>query len=544
MEYVNPEELNLLGISVRDDGVYIFNPENTEKIDKKTLERRLLQIGVLNAPYEEIIQLQGMYLDEPVKVVDSITEYSPLKNEYIRITVSLDVYEAYLDVSFPSNGEEITTRDIMHRILNSGVVFNIDMEKISKIVKNRIFVEKEVIAHGVEPIIGEEAQIIVEVDTEISAEPLIREDGSVDFRQISMLKSVDKDQVLAVKIPASKGQDGRDVLGRVIDSTGKDVNLPKGKNTYISKDGLSLFAALSGQIVREKEKLSVENILVIKGDVDYSTGNIEFNGDIVISGDVLTGFTVKTVGDIRIRGVVEGAEIISTSGNVIVKRGIVGQSKARLLAAKDVIAEYINDATVESGNDVKVGEYIMNSVISADNEIRADRGRGAIIGGRCYAEKAIMAKTIGSQNNIKTEVKVGGRMEAAMYEKMLIIERDEKILEKVTQSIRKEIEFVELLKKKLRNFPEKKNQELNKCLVKLEKVNKKRKEIKKKKENLSLEFKVVVNEEQKRISANMVYRNVILSIDQNKMQTEYTYKSCLVYSKGGDMKIYYQSKLV
>ncbi|MFC1553181.1 DUF342 domain-containing protein [candidate division KSB1 bacterium] len=543
MSYVDKEELEKLGLKIEDEGVFVFNAEHVDGFDSSTLEQKLLQIGVLEAPYDDIIKQYKKTLKKPVKIADTLVEYSSEKNDYIRITVSKDALEAYLDVTFPSTDTvEITERDLLHKIYESGVTYNVDYEKIKQIIRNRIFVEKEIIARGEEAMIGEEAQIVVEVDTDISTEPLVKDDGSVDFHQISMLRTVEKDQLLAVKIPATKGQDGMNVLGEVIDSTGKDKNLPQGKNTYISQDGLSLYASLSGRIVHQKDRLSVENILAIHGDVDYSTGNIEFTGDVAVSGDVLTGFKVKTEGDIRIRGVVEGAEIISSKGNIVISRGVVGQEKAKLIAAKDVRAEFINEATVEVGNDVTVGEYIMNSIVSAENSIKATEGRGSIIGGKLYAEKSIEAKTIGSASYLRTDVKVGGRVGGELYEKMLIIERDEAYLEKASQSLIKEIEFIELLKKKLPKFPEAKTKQLKELLVKLKKVEEKKEDVKKKKEELQKEFKVMISEEQKKISATTIYRNVLLSIDQSKMMSEYTYKMAMVFSKEGEMKITYQSR--
>jgi len=543
MSYASTEELQKLGIKIADDGLYVVKAEHVDGFDEATLELKLLTLGVLEAPYKEIIELYKRASDKPIKVADKLVEYAPEKNEYIRITVSRDGLEAYLDIVFPSTDyNPITERDILHKIYQAGVVYNIDYEKVRQIIRNKIFVEKEVIARGEEAIIGDEAQVVFEVETEISSEPLVKEDGSVDFRQISMLRTVEKDQLLAVKIPATKGKDGMTVYGQFIDSTGKDKSLPQGKNTYISNDGLSLYASLSGRIINERGKLSVESILAIHGDVDFSTGNIEFTGDIAVSGDVLTGFKVKTDGNVRIKGVVEGAEIISTKGNVNIGRGIVGGQKARILAGQDVRAEFINEATVEAGHDVIVGEYIMNSIISADNEIRAVEGRGSIIGGKCYAEKAIGAKNIGSASYLRTEVKVGGRIEGALYEKMLIIERDEEYLTKASKSLLKEIEFIELLKKKLVKFPETKQKELKELLKKLKKVDQKKEEVLKKKAELQKEFRVIVSEGEKRISATTIYRNVLLSIDQNKMLSEYTYKMALVYSKEGEMKINFQSR--
>ena len=152
-----------------------------------------------------IVKAYKKSLEKPVKVADSLVEYYPDKREMF-----------------------------CTKFLKPELTYNIDSEKIKQIIRNKIFVEKEVIARGEEAIIDEEAQIVLEVDTEVSSEPLVEEDGSVDFHQISSLKTVEKDKLLAVKIPATKGKDGRSVFDEETDSTGKDNKLPHGKNTYIS----------------------------------------------------------------------------------------------------------------------------------------------------------------------------------------------------------------------------------------------------------------------------------------------------------------------
>ena len=78
--------------------------------------------------------------------------------------------------------------------------------------------------------------------------------------------------------------------------------------------------------------------------------------------------------------------------------------------------------------------------------------------------------------------------------------------------------------------------------MKLKKIQDKQKEIKKKKDELTKEFRVMVAEAEKKITANTIHRNVLLSIDQNKMLTEYTYKMCLIYSREGEMKINSKSR--
>jgi len=533
--------LKELGLFILKDGVY-FNSSICPIKEYDKLYEELLRIGIVDASFEKIRELLNGKTTDSVRICDSLEEYNKFKDDYIKVSVSRDRLDAYLDVTFPGTGEEITYNDIMHKILAEGIRYNIDKEKIRTIVDNKIFSEREIIALGTEPMIGVEAQIVLEVDTEVDKEPLMMDDGSVDFRQVNLLRTVEKDQLLAVKIPPSKGTDGTDVFGNPIDSTGKNKTLPIGRNTYISEDGLSLYAATNGRIVLVKGVYHVEEVLNIVGDVDYSTGNIIFNGDVVIGGDVLAGFRVTSVGDIRIKGTVEGAEIISTEGSIYVSRGIVGQDKAKIVAKKDVKAEYINDATIIAGNDVEVRGYIIRSNVTAENEVRAVEGRGMIERGKVYAEKLIDAKVAGSPNSVRTELHVARQVAKEVYEKMLYIEQDIGNLEKRQKSIRKDIEFFELLSKRLKKFPEDKKEELKKQVDNLKKVEEMLKEVRKKKVELEKSYGPSLNEEGKTIRVNTLHRGVFVGIGQNKFLAEYTYKFVLIYSKEGELKINYKTR--
>ena len=86
----------------------------------------------------------------------------------------------------------------------------------------------------------------------------------------------------------------------------------------------------SSEVKKEKGKrakrinIAVYPISNIDSDIDYHTGNIDFNGDVVISGSVQPQFSVKATGTISIGGYVEPGEYISAGGDILVKRGVVG----------------------------------------------------------------------------------------------------------------------------------------------------------------------------------------------------------------------------
>lgn len=67
---------------------------------------------------------------------------------------------------------------------------------------------------------------------------------------------------------------------------------------------------VSGHVILENDKIFVSNVLELV-NVDNSTGDIDYEGDVVVKGNVLAGFTVKATGDITVSGIVEGATVIA-----------------------------------------------------------------------------------------------------------------------------------------------------------------------------------------------------------------------------------------
>ena len=66
-----------------------------------------------------------------------------------------------------------------------------------------------------------------------------------------------------------------------------------------------------------------------------ASGNIQFDGSVVIQGDVAKGMSVKATGDIEVAGIVEMASL-EAGGNITVKSGVIGA-----LGKKDVAPQVI-----------------------------------------------------------------------------------------------------------------------------------------------------------------------------------------------------------
>ena len=122
----------------------------------------------------------------------------------------------------------------------------------------------------------------------------------------SLIKNVREGQRLVTLIPHTEGIPGKNVKGEEVPGKdGKKLALPKGKNVNITEDGLGLISTVDGEVKLLDGKVSVFSVYEVKKDVDNSTGNIRFNGKVVVMGNVLTGFIIEAEGDIEVYGVVE-----------------------------------------------------------------------------------------------------------------------------------------------------------------------------------------------------------------------------------------------
>ncbi|MDF2859528.1 MAG: hypothetical protein K0Q87_5379, partial [Neobacillus sp.] len=99
-------------------------------------------------------------------------------------------------------------------------------------------------------------------------------------------------------------------------------------------------------------------------------------------------------------GIVEGK-------NVVIKMGIQGMHRGYVKAKENVVAKFIENATVHAGIDILVSDVILHSRITAGKKILVEGRRGLITGGTIMAGEEIRAKVIGTQMSTSTELEVG-----------------------------------------------------------------------------------------------------------------------------------------
>jgi hypothetical protein len=178
-----------------------------------------------------------------------------------------------------------------------------------------------------------------------------------------------------------------------------------GKNIEINSDKTELFAACDGLVKVFEGKVIVNDSYDVPNNVGNSTGDIDFEGSVIVHGNVITGFSVKAKGDVEVLGVVEGAEIIS-GGNIILHKGIQGMGKSHIQAAGFIQARYIENANVIAGGDVH-SEAILHSTVTCKGSITVEGKKGMISGGTVRAGMSVSTRILGSHMGTITNVEVG-----------------------------------------------------------------------------------------------------------------------------------------
>lgn len=389
-------------------GVYlaVFPPlGNGKELRLEDIMRKFAIRGI-NIPNEsDVSRVLEEETGEFIRLCDA--KLKPFAEAQVKVEISPDNMKAYVTLIPPKvGGRDVEVADVIYELKNQDISYGIKEDEIRKYVDEETYNTAFTAAVGDPPVKGKDAHIVYHIRTEKNIK--LKEDayGKVDYRELDLIENVVVGQLLAEKIPAEKGKFGRNLFNEILDTKdGEDIQLLQGKGTILTDSKLT--AEVNGQAIFIDGKINVETILKITGDVSNKTGNITFLGSLVITGNIEDGFQVKASGNIEIYGTVQKA-VVEADGDIIIRQGIAGKDEARVESLNgNIIAKFIQDATVSTDKNVVVQEVIMNSNVSAGDKIKCDGKKAQIIGGSLKAGNAIIAKNIGSAANPPTELRVG-----------------------------------------------------------------------------------------------------------------------------------------
>ena len=434
------------------------------------------------------------------------------KGTYLK--VDEDEMAAWLYLMPPEPEVEYRKQDLIDYLNQKGVVEGLHQSNLSAIIKKKVYNREILVAKGREIQDGKDGYFEYLFTPEEYGVPKIREDGSVDYTNMSALQNVKAGDKVAVYHPAIQSVDGCTVLGNIMQ--GKLYHdLPPMRGKGIRREDEAYYAQSDGKIEVKDGKIDIQNVHEISGDVDMIIGKVEFFGDIIIYGNVEEGVTIRAGRNIEIHGSTSLANLYA-GGDIILSRGIQGGNRARVSARGSVFADFIEHTSIDAGGSVQAN-IIMNSNINAKDKVIATGKKGAIIGGYINAIKGVEATNAGNVAELKTIIHCG--YEAQTHEQLLNIRRQEtdikakiaELVDTMTEALRekrmKGAQTPEATEKKLLGWDKMKDQ----YFAQLDKIEGERKELEEMVEqSKGSEIKIDGN----------IYRGVVICVNAEQMMIE------------------------
>jgi uncharacterized protein (DUF342 family) len=516
---VEGQEVFLICYPPREGGI---------RAELKDVQFYLLKQGFTNYSVPKV--KQGIESDKEVKVDLGKSRFKFYSG---MIVTFIDPDEIHCKTKFypGSNGApSLTKDDIVSSLSQDGVKYGIDEDAIEDFLRSPVYFTDVELACGKAATEGKDGNIEYFFNTDPSLEPKKNEDGSVDFHTLNVLNNVNKGDLLARLKSETQGESGMSVSGRIISPKAvKPVKLEFGKNVAVNYEKNEFYADVMGHVMLSHGRLIVSDVYDITGDVDNSTGNIEYSGNVNIQGSVRSGFSVKAEGDIIVEGVVEGA-VLEAGGQIIVKHGINGQGAGSVKAVGNVISKFIENGNIKS-NGYVLADVILASTVQADGDVKVSGKKGYIAGGRISAGGSVGAERIGSEMGMQTIIEIGVKpdLKNRFNDLTNIIPKLEEkgkelstILNNYQQSIKKGVKLDEkavIYLKQVADNLKKNNENIQRVQAEIDKI---------KPELLSQgNYKVVANRD--------IYPGVTLYISGNKKEITKQFSSCKFMIKDGEL---------
>ena len=456
----------------------------------------------------------------------------PALEESCRIEVSQDNMQAILRF-YPASetGNRTTMDSVIKDLRYHNIVYGIQMSVLQDhFMSDGIYCTDLVVALGKEPRHGTDAYIKYYFNTDVHAQPTLKEDGSVDYFHLNMINPCKKGQLLAEIIPEDEGEYGTTIQGaKIRPRQVKKAHLEFGHNIEISEDRRKITSMVDGHVSMVDAKVFVSDVYEVE-NVDLSTGNIDFEGSVQVKGNVSSNFSIRAGGNVIISGVVEGA-YIEAGGNIIIARGMNGMAKGSLKAGGNIVAKFLENTTASAGGYVST-ESILHSDVTALTEIQVTGKRGFITGGHVRAGQKIEVKTLGATLGAPTVVEVG-----VDPEKKAEYMRLQKEISEIVKNIRNIqpvlVNFAEKRSKGVRFTPDQINYIRNSAAT-METQKKSLDEKNRRMQELQLEFNP--QERAMVLVKGEVYPGTTIIIGDSSMQVKSTYQYCRFERIEGDVK--------
>lgn len=448
-------------VKLRPEGVFlkVTAPVGKGKrLSEKEAVAKIKNRGVLEHDKQMVSEITKNADGEYIRIGEY--DHNPVNDSVMNVDISDQDMKAFITIIAPGpGGADVSFEAILGFLKNNGIIHGIKEDVLQDLEDHPLYGSPVLVAEGSKPVNGADARIIYNFKSGNETINLKEKNGKVDFKESNTIQNVVEGQALARRVPAEEGKPGRTVTGKLLTAKdGQDIEIGIGKNVRLSEDGNTAIAAINGQVMVLNQKINVEPIYTVNGDVNMKTGgNVLFLGSVIVKGSVADGFKVKAAGNIEVMGNVGKAEL-DAEGDIIIHQGITGKNEGQVTAGQRVWAKFIENARIDAGDSVIATDGIINSTIDSNKKIICKGKRATIVGGHLRATEEIYAKNLGSESSSETILDVGFDPKSLEEKQQLEGELEE--MEKQLEELQRNLITLRNFKKQKKKLPKDKEEYL------------------------------------------------------------------------------------
>lgn len=315
----------------------------------------------------------------------------------LKINISKDKLRAYITIEYTDGKKVIPAVKVKENVINI-VASEIEIKKAPYYSRGELLetlresnirygLKKEVldtlnlesnlenilIAEGTEAVNDEEDRIEIKFEN-VKRAVEADSDKRVDYKNFYTTVNVNAGQIIAEKIIGKVGKDGIDIYGNVLTRKIKH-NIKFKAAEGCKQEGNFIIAKVEGRPTIKNGIFTVNKVFTIGTNVDLKSGNVNFIGDVEISGCVKGGMTVKAGNSVNVEQHVESASIIA-QGEVTIKGNVLN---SRILAgAMDEDKQQYLESLIKYKEAI---ENLINAVeqLKTYNKFSLDKSDGELI---------------------------------------------------------------------------------------------------------------------------------------------------------------------
>jgi uncharacterized protein (DUF342 family) len=464
------------------------------------------------------------------------------RDTQIKCRIVEDQLAAYLTITAGYAGKLPTVKSLLKELGTFGIKRGVSNKRLKSLVEQcaqaqpgEVF--EGLIAKGLPPRVGKSSKLkpLVQNALDRILKPQTVGTARVDMRNLGAIICVQKGTELLRRMPPTEGRNGYTVGGDVINAkSGEWIKFRPGDGTVISDgDENLLLADISGMPKFKDQKMWVDDIFICKG-VNVGTGNVDYDGSVLVNGDVTEKMLIHATGDVTVNGFVESATI-HAGGDIIITEGAMGkvndsatEYSTNLTSKGSVHVQHGQGLDINCNGNVTVGRQLAYSRINCRGKVTVgaiDRPNGNIFACTVKCQDAVTAGTLGAVSGSNLSVDFSDGFNTLLERKDTLDE----LLKKIKQNNTRHYERMNIINSKfipqdMQRRVDEANQLFQNETQLLQWLENKAKEMHKSKEKYQTDIQLIANKR--------VYPGVVVKLNNRTWRAEREYDRAKVCFHG------------